>query len=69
MALLDKHCAQLGEHFDTIQIFATRYDEGGNTINACYGAGNWYARLGQVQSWLEKKNEEARVEVRPEDEQ
>lgn len=68
MELLGRHCSQLGEHFDTIQIFVTRYDEEG-TVNAYRGSGNWFARFGQVQSWLEKKNEQARVEVRREDEQ
>jgi hypothetical protein len=44
----------LGVHFDTVQILATRHipgeDEG--TINVSYGVGNWCARYGQTKEWL-----------------
>lgn len=62
--LLDRHCAQLGEHFDTVQIFVTRYDSEIGTRNVVFGAGNWFARYGQVVDWQTKKSEETRVGVR-----
>lgn len=44
----------LGEHFDSVQIFVTRHapeDEGTHRI--AYGTGNWFARVGQVFTWLQ----------------
>lgn len=46
-------CGALREHFDTVQIFATRCDDSGhNTTHCNYGAGNFFARLGHVKSWI-----------------
>jgi hypothetical protein len=43
----------LREHFDTVQIFATRCDDSGhNTMHCFHGAGNWFARYGQVKSFI-----------------
>ena len=53
--IIEKYCAQLMEHFDTVQIFVTEYrGEMGNTLGLEVGAGNWFARLGQVGSWMDK---------------
>ena len=55
----------LSEHYDTVQIFVTRYEptiEGG-TVNASLGSGNWYARYGQVREWLIKSEENSRQEA------
>lgn len=53
MALLKKAAGQLMEHFDTVQIFVTKQCEGaGDTVNANWGCGNWFARYGQVRGWL-----------------
>lgn len=59
-------CEQLIEHFDTVQVFVTRHEAGqaGGTINVQFGLGNWYARSGQVHSWLVKNNEEDRETCR-----
>lgn len=51
-SLLDRHCSSLSEHVDTIQIFVTRH-AGGKTIAYTSGLGNEFARVAQVQSWLE----------------
>lgn len=51
-SLLDKHCSSLSEHVDTIQIFVTRH-VGGRTVAYSSGLGNEFARVAQVQSWLE----------------
>jgi hypothetical protein len=50
---LKQACGSLHEHFDTVQIFATRCDDAGNnTMHCFYGAGNWFARYGQVKSFV-----------------
>lgn len=56
---------ELGEHFDTVQIFATRHESGeeNGTVHVSLGLGNWYARFGQVQMWL---NAEGFPEPEPE---
>ncbi len=66
-SILAAHVAQLRENFDTVQIFVTRHDGTKGTFYACKGSGNWYARTGYVQAWLDKCNEQERMEVRPED--
>jgi hypothetical protein len=42
------------EHFDTVQIFATRHESGtlDGTVAASRGGGNWYARIGHVKEWI-----------------
>jgi hypothetical protein len=61
---------ELGEHFDTIQIFATR-DDGGEigTVSCNLGSGNWFARLGQVAEWLTMQKERASEKVRRENDE
>lgn len=65
--LVDRCIALLREHCDSVHIFCTRYDsESGDTASVNKGDGNWFARLGQVEEWVEKKREETRQEVRDE---
>lgn len=67
LARLQQACESLGEHFDSIQIFATRHDPdrgNGGTTNASWGSGNWFARKGQIEEWLLKQDERSRIEVR-----
>lgn len=52
--MLQKHVAQLMEHFDTVQIFATLHDQG-DTIQYIEGEGNYFARLGQAKLWVERQ--------------
>jgi hypothetical protein len=49
--IVKRAVSQLGEHFDSVQIFVTS-QEGRLTKAYWHGAGNWYARLGQVGEWL-----------------
>lgn len=59
MLLLERHTKQLMEHFETIQIFATRHKPGdaeGSTMTADYGNGNWFARYGQIALWIDNQN-------------
>lgn len=42
----------LAEHFDAVQIFCTRVEDGGGgTVNINLGAGNFFARYGHVKAW------------------
>lgn len=58
-------CADLGEHFDTVQIFTTRHEptEGG-TRNISWGSGNWFARYGQTKNWIVHEDERIREDLR-----
>lgn len=49
---LDKAVSELMTHFDTVQIFATRSEGQKNTVRAVNGAGNWFARFGQIALWV-----------------
>lgn len=53
MKLVDKALAGLSEHFDSIQIIATRHD-GDKTIMLDRGTGNWYSRFGAGQLWVRR---------------
>lgn len=68
MDLIKQHVSQLSEHFETVQIFVTRHDAAheDGIVNACYGSGNFYARLGQVREWNIKQDEVARDSMRAE---
>jgi hypothetical protein len=56
--ILKKHVLLLNEHFDSVQIFATRHisNELG-TVRAAYGSGNFFARVGQIGLWLDRQSE------------
>lgn len=55
----------LGEHFDTVHIFVTRYEsQTEGTTNLHRGIGNFYARYGQIQEWITRENEQARIDAR-----
>jgi hypothetical protein len=49
--------AQLSDHFDTVQIFCTVKEED-QTLSVFDGSGNWYARYGQIVSWLKTEEKE-----------
>ena len=67
-ARLEEALKVLGEHFDTVQIFATVVEEDGSTWSPGKGCGNWYARYGQIRMFCSKEDERERVEVRAENE-
>lgn len=54
LKMLKESSDALLEHFDSVQIFVTKYSEtdGGETKNLTFTAGNFFAILGQVQVWL-----------------
>jgi hypothetical protein len=70
LARLDACLAHLGEHFDTVQIFTTKHDGGDDATTHSFkkGIGNWYARFGQVMEWVTQSNEDARIDVRKNEE-
>lgn len=70
MERLKKCVEALGEHFDAVQIFASRHEptiEDG-TVRINIGIGNWYTRYGQVMEWVTEQDERAREKVRMETE-
>lgn len=44
---------QLRRHFCSVQVFVTRLEPDQRTVAFATGDGNWYARFGQVQEWLD----------------
>lgn len=58
--------AHLAEHFDTVQVFVTRRADNpeDGTHHYQWGAGNWFARYGQIRQWSVKEDEEFRDSVR-----
>ena len=63
---LEKLASEMGEHWDTVQIFVTRCESGelGGTRHVAVGVGNIFARHGHVRQWLVRSNEEDREETR-----
>lgn len=52
---LDKIASSLGETFDAVFITVSyRDDQGKGWTQVASGAGNWFARRGMVEEWLEK---------------
>jgi len=56
MERVRKVLTELGEHFDSVQIFCTRHESGelDGTVYLHLGTGNWFARYGQVREWCVK---------------
>ena len=71
MEMLQKALDALGEHFDSVQIFATRHDSGGSggTIGVKRGCGNWFARYGQVREWMIQEEQSSRNNVAKEEDE
>lgn len=66
MERVRQHVTALSEHFDSVQVFCTRCEEGtlGGTVNIQLGAGNYFSRYGLVNAWLVKQNEGYRIDER-----
>lgn len=69
--MVKRHVEELGEHFDSVQIFATRHEQGSldGTVSIHIGTGNWFARYGQVTEWCIKQDEWTRRKAAKDDEQ
>ncbi len=59
--MVNKHCSELMEHVDTVQILVT-WHSGGEEVTRSYetGKGSIYARQGQVDEWLRIQHQYAR---------
>lgn len=53
--VVKKHTALMMEHFDSVQIFATRYDGTVGTVRVSYGGGNFFARYGLAKLWVDSE--------------
>lgn len=64
--LVRKHTEELGEYFDSVQIFCTRHESGEKhgTVRLSLGNGNWFARYGQVIEWVKREEEQSRITAR-----
>lgn len=61
--------AKLMEYSDSVQVFLTVHDpSSGITRHVTHGAGNWFAREGQVREWVVQNEEHSRSEAHNEDE-
>jgi hypothetical protein len=49
---LERLAADLGEHFDAIQIMVSWEKEGGGTYCTKKGFGNWFARQGMAHDFI-----------------
>lgn len=60
--------ARIMECACSVQIFVSIHDsESGVTRHLSHGAGNWFAREGQVREWVLQNEERSRSEVQDED--
>ena len=55
---LRRHCDQLSEHFDSVQIFVTTGE-----MRGFRGAGNFAARYGQVALWFEYHKAQEQIDA------
>jgi hypothetical protein len=53
-ALINESAAKLAEHFDSVQIVASRVEESGGTRSWHGGLGDWYARRGLCEEFIER---------------
>lgn len=60
--LIDKAVDALGEHWDSVRIFCTRYDSNGTTSYATRSTGNAFASQGYISAWLNAEKERATQE-------
>ena len=63
MDRVKRACESLLDHFDTVQIFATRHESGekDGTVTIRFGLGNWFARYGHVKDWILIEEETSRM--------
>lgn len=53
-AFLHRKAAEISEHFDAVQIVASRLEASGTTSCTQAGLGNWYARTGMCKEFIER---------------
>lgn len=52
---LNKVVNLLSEHYDSTTIFVSRLESDGTTTSLSVGSGNWFARIGQIGTWLQRE--------------
>lgn len=69
LKLVEKTATDLAEHFDSVQIFASRHEPAleSGTVTLNVGLGNFYARYGQVREWITMQDERERMKARKEE--
>ena len=60
---VDKALRALGEHFDALSVIGTFVDDDGQTHCLSRGVGNWYARVGACQEFLDKDQAQMTAEA------
>lgn len=65
--LMEVHAAQLSEHFGAVQIMGTFLTSNGNTVCVKRGAGDYYARQGMAQEFIEVDRARTACEVKKEE--
>jgi hypothetical protein len=58
---VEKIAKELAEHFDAVQILAS-HTEAQGTLCIKRGCGNWYARQGMAQEFIQAQNAEVNAE-------
>jgi hypothetical protein len=66
---VDRCIEILGEHFDSVQIFATRHESTtlDGTLSITKGTGNYFARYGQIREWILEQDEATRMATHEDD--
>lgn len=65
LARIKKACSELSEHFDSVRIFATRYEGGDRgTQSWNWGEGNFWASYGRIRMWVLKEEEGEKTRTR-----
>lgn len=59
-ALLEKHASILGEHFESVRIFAVCNRGDGVYGRITRGAGNYFSQYGSVRDWLLEAEQDTR---------
>jgi hypothetical protein len=60
VALIQAQADRLGEHFDSVQIIATKiYSGNDDYVRFNAGNGNYYARLGSTDEWVRVQKQKA----------
>lgn len=65
--LMESHAAQLAEHFGAVQIMGTFLRPDGNTVCVKRGAGDYYARQGMAQEFIDVDRARTAFQVKAEE--
>lgn len=66
--MADDLVEKLGEHCDSVRVFCTYPEGGGETSGYSSGSGNFFAQHGQIHEWLIRQDEIVRAHARKQQE-